>query len=213
MKKVFYFFLFVISILNINCNLLQTQSKYTNIIQDNVKTKRYIPVYVDKTFSESDKLAIDQSIKEWNYVLNGQIVIEVVSYNFDMEPELILKARNANGFLILNVDSSNSAIPDEQTSGTLTAANKGKVLAWCDRIGGNVMKVVRDRITTDDIKYIMLHEIGHLLGAQHVDDNQSLMYPYYSKIGYLCVDGGTARVIADRYNLNFAIMNYCIAKY
>jgi hypothetical protein len=169
---------------------------------------------VDKEFSDDDKLSIDNAVSQWNYVLNGQIELKVVNYQFDMEPELILKSQTDRGWLILKVNSDNLTIPDDLPyQQCLRTAGCAPTLAWCDREGGSVMKLVRDRMESNHVETVTLHELGHLLLLTHVNDINSLMYPRYNQLRYLCIDATSAMKVAVNYNLDTRAINYCINRY
>lgn len=215
MRKVLYFIALLTCILSINCGLTQYKYTYTNNHAPAASyPKRIIPIYIDKSFSDQDKLSIDNAIGQWNYVLNGQIILHVNSYEFDMEPEVIRRAQQENAFLFLKVNSDFPGIPDDMPQQLCKVTPKCQLtLAWVDRIGGSVMKIVRDRVGSADIQYIALHEIGHLLYLQHVNKKESLMYPTYNRFGYLCIDYESALKVSKTYGLDFQYMNYCNAKY
>ena len=215
MRKLVFLITLIISILFLNCHLVQYKYDYTNNrAQPSVPTKRTIPIYVDKEFSTQDKLAIDNAIGQWNYVLNGQIVLKVVSYSFDMEPAVIRQAQRENAFLFLKVTSDAPGIPDDMPPAKCRITpNCGLTLAWTDRIGGTIMKVVRDRISGEDVEYVVLHEIGHLLYLSHVPEKDSLMYARYDRFRYLCIDRDSALKVSKTYGLDFNHMNYCVGKY
>lgn len=216
MHKLLYLLSFIVAIFSTNCLLIQHKYTYTNSpISTTSITKRYIPIYIDTTFSADDKLAIDNAIAQWNYVLNKQIVLHVATYNFDMEPLLIQKAQQEQGWLFLKVDNDNSTIPDDLPLQQCIHTRGCKpTLAWTNRVGGSVVKVIKDRMNTSDVESVMLHEIGHLLYLAHNEtDKGSLMYPSYSKLGYLCVDRESAMKVAKTYALDVTSINYCISRY
>jgi hypothetical protein len=164
-------------------------------------THTIIPVVVDKNFSPQDKTSIDNAINSWNYVLNGYMVMMVESYNFDMEVDVLKSVLARDGIVILKVYSDSSLIPGKYT------------LAWANDIGGNKIWVVRDRFYLPDTYPIMLHELGHILGAEHEEDipqNQNfLMFPHYERGKYNCIDGRAMQKVA-RYQLLFMDrLNYC----
>jgi hypothetical protein len=216
MRKAWHLLLLTLAIFGMNCNYIQYKYTYTtNMAPLTTVTKRFVPIYVDKTFSTDDKLAIDNAVNQWNYVLNKQIILKVVSYDFDMEPELIKKAQLEHGWLFLKVNNDNLTIPDDlPLQQCLHTVGCKPTLAWSDRVGGSVVKVVKDRVSTEHMETVMLHEIGHLLYLAHdKDDINSLMYPNYNKLRYLCVDHNSVVKVATYYNLDITTMNYCLARY
>lgn len=214
-RKLLLFLTFISAIILYGCGPTPFNHTYTAVPSNpNLQVKRYVPIYIDKEFSVEDKLAIERAIEQWNYVLNGQIVLRVTTYNFDMEPELILQSQQEKGWLFLKVDSLNSTIPDKYPLEQCRHISGCTItLAWVNEINGNVMKLVRDRMKSDDVEYVVLHEISHLLGNPHNNDRASLMYPHYSKFSYYCVDGDSAFRVARLYGLDKRYINFCHSKH
>lgn len=204
--------LMVLIIFLISCSHLQYKHYYTNNPQlaTNIKT---INIYIDKNFTKEDQKFIIKGISQWNYALNNQMLLNIIDYNFDMEPLKIKKAIEDGSFLILKVNSDNLELPDkinpEKCKNNKTCSH---TLAWCDKIGGNTIKIVRDRIShQENLEYITLHEIGHLLYLSHQPkDNNSLMYPYFSDFSYSCIEYESIIKVSEKYNLNQDYLNYCI---
>jgi hypothetical protein len=131
---------------------------------------RDIHIWVDMRFSKIEYLNIEAGINEWNKGLNGGIVMEIVDDEFNMEEWKIKEMLSEDGFMILKIDHKNPMVDD----------NDGmRTLAFVDKIGGNLMYLIYDRLDEIMIKYIVMHEIGHLLGLTH--DGAYLMNHSYSK--------------------------------
>jgi len=152
-------------------------------------------IWIDKNFSAKDKLAIDDAIIEWNYVLNGTIILKPISYNFDMEIDTIKDAAANHGLLIMKIDSSNSMVENDHTA------------AWVNVIGGYKLYVIKDRVGSR-LKKIMLHELGHVLGAGHQPGN-TLMFSIYDEKKFSCIDYATVQQVADYNHISISNLNYC----
>lgn len=161
---------------------------------------RTVGVMIDKTFSMNDKLAIDDALAAWNYAFNGLIQFRVVSTTFDMEPSQITEAMDDGDILVLKINHTSSFIPP--SSGET-------VLAFVDRIGGHEVFVVRDEFEDRSLKAVMMHEIGHLLGARHIADPGHLMSPVYDERFQQCVDWDAADQAAIMQGFDVSRMNYC----
>lgn len=160
-------------------------------------TLKTIPIYIDKDFGDQDLIYLDDAIRQWNYSLNGYIKLEIVSTKFDMEQDIIKKALSGNAWLILKIYSNNEMVYD--SPGSLT-------VAFVNKIGGNVLFLVRDRLSYEEITGVSLHEIGHLLGAKH---NSGLMSAEYNKNGLPCVDQIAMVEVAEYQGLPAKDLNYC----
>jgi predicted Zn-dependent protease len=160
-----------------------------------------IPVYIEESFTLKDKGSIISAIDSWNKSLNGYIVLKVESTEFKLNAASKVKAQSDESYLILKLYSSNEMIVkrDEGTDFvTLGLANK---------VGGNWMYIIRDRLGDDDITPIAMHELAHLLGADHTD--RYLMNRTYIRTQYKCIDADTIKQVADKWMLPMKKLNYC----
>jgi hypothetical protein len=85
--------------------------------------------------------------------------------------------------------------------------SKFVTLGLANKVGGSWLYIVRDRLGDVDITPVTLHELGHLLGAQHTE--HYLMNPTYIKLQYACIDLDTIDRVAERWNLPLNKLNYC----
>jgi hypothetical protein len=162
-------------------------------------------IWIDKNFGAADRVSIDDAIRQWNFALNGYVKLEVVSYEFDMEIEVLRRVVNGDGWIFMKIGSDSSLIDDGPKE---NGKPKFYTLAWVNQVGGNKMWMVRDRIFNERVMGVTLHEIGHLLGAGH--DSIYLMQPIFNLEDYRCVDYETARVVANYQHLQVGMMNYCV---
>ncbi len=79
-------------------------------------------------------------------------------------------------------------------------------LAWASDIGGREVFMYVNHYEYD-VKGILLHELGHAFGAQHVEG--TLMAPHWSKNGYQCPDKVTVAQVASWHHVNLELMKWC----
>lgn len=86
--------------------------------------------------------------------------------------------------------------------------NPGDALAvaWASRIGGKYI-YLRQGYYEEDVKVIVLHELGHALGAQHVAG--TLMNPTYNTITQKCPDVTTVSQVAAFNGLDLSTLSWC----
>ena len=179
-----------------------------------------IPVWVDQNFTGAQVEEIKAAIAEWNYVLNGQIVITLKmkralgsdkkyyeypdSFATWEDGNRILKeCEHTNlGWVIFNLDSKSKHL-DDDTEG---------VLAYVTGVDTHFVNVIGDRLGTRSLKDILMHEFGHLLGARHVN-TPSLEFPVYDQHQLGCIDKITVAQVATTHELNLSTLNYCITPY
>jgi len=177
---------------------------YTSVGSDwhQTKPRRVISIWVDKNFGSADLLAIDDAVGHWNYVLNGYIVLKIVDLQFDMEPSKIKEALSSDGWIFLKIDSKKADfIPKSNIDGNY-------VIGFCDMLSGHYMYLVRDRLLNGDITGVTMHEIGHLLGVDHVGDR--LMNATFSQLGGQCIDYETVMSMASHNGIPADRLNYCV---
>lgn len=164
-----------------------------------------IPIYIDKNFGAADLVSLDDSINAWNYALNGYIKLEVASTKFDMEPEIIRQCLAGGCWMIMRIDSSNPMVDD---GASVNGQPVALTLAWVNDIGGNRMFIIRDRMRNEWVMGVSLHEMGHLLGAEH--DNVYLMSAHYNWEDQRCVDYQAMKAVAEYQHLPVSRLNYCV---
>jgi hypothetical protein len=170
-----------------------------------VAPKRIIPIWIDKNFGEADQISIQSALDQWSYALNGYIVFKVESRQFDMADSVLREVAMGRAWVFLKVDSNNSFIKNQDT---IYHNEKHLILACTDQIGGGTLYLVRDRLDNAWVSGVMMHEIGHLLGANHHD--KTLMSSAFNVENAHCIDLETLQQVAKYQGLDYRKMNYCV---
>lgn len=206
----FAFLLMILGILCILCSgcaLFLSQPpilgeyNYIHARQYTGPVNREIPIWVSKDLGEADKIEISRAVEQWNFVLNGYVHLDIVDTHFDMEISAIKESVKKGGWLIMPIDSKSSLIPIQTKPGLWT-------LAFVESIGGSHMYLVRERLGNEDVFGVVMHEIGHLLGAPHV--GHKLMFNIFTRYRYQCVDYETAKAVAEYQGIAPEDLNYCV---
>ena len=174
-------------------------------VPSHIVNAREIPVYIDSKFTNAEIVQLNAAMQEWNGVFNGQIVLTLVRKFHDGREAMLLArevSNNHNGWMIAKLDSD-----DERLSEAVEFGD-GK-LAFVPRLGGQLMVVLGDRISTHSLKTIALHEMGHMLGADHVFGH-NLMHPAYGPLQTDCIDKVTVNQVAFFNDLEVSSLNYCM---
>jgi hypothetical protein len=154
---------------------------------------RRIILSMDGPFTFDERAKILQAIGEWNYALNGFIRLEVVTAG----------QGGTDSWTIRSEKGGTPQAPDMVRGQPLSSTQSGFL-----GIGGRMVIYV-DRIGTRDLRGIVLHEFGHVLGLNH--DRGHLMGPRYQPTTEQCIDRETTEAIAARHNLPAASLNWCDA--
>lgn len=163
-----------------------------------------MPVYIDRDFSLADQLAIDDSLQQWNYALNGYYIFKVIDTHFAMQDDILRLAQANQVLVFLKIDHSNKLFQSIKLPGDRHA------LAFTIRVGGHIIYVVRNDIESeDDLRRLMMHEEGHTLGAKDIHDEHSLMNWSYIPVYFQCIDLRTLEQIAPVQGLPLEQLNYC----
>lgn len=177
--------------------------EYTQNVSMYSRPQKTFYIFIDNKFSEPEKKLIYQAINDWNYTLNNSIRLEVASSSFNMEINILQNLNEQNIWLLLKIDSKSSFIPKPSKKGR-------RIAAWADAIGGHKIYVVYDDIDSSAMfNQVIMHEIGHLLGADHIN-GPSLMYDLYNDNYYQCIDYRTMKEVSSFQKINIKSLNYCL---
>lgn len=162
-----------------------------------------IPVWIDSGFNTAEREAIIRAANEWNFVLNGQVKLVFSGY-FDGDKEgleLFKEALNTGLGIVITANTSEELDDDGELQG---------VLAFVPGTLSHHMTVIKDHLGNRELKDIVLHEFGHMLGADHTPF-PGLMYPAYTtnQKQYPCVDKITALQVAEVLELDVETLRYC----
>ena len=186
-------------------SLPQTTSfVYINSLQAPASVpRRVVRIWIDTNFGQGDLVSIEDALNQWSYALHGYLEFKIESTSFDMEDDVLRRVAAGEGWVFLKIDSTNEMVGHQDHG-------RSKVLAFTEKIGGNHLYVVRDRIRNDFMTGIIMHEIGHLLGAEHQNGEDNLMYPSFRLNNSRCIDKSTLEQVARYQNLPMAGLNYCV---
>jgi hypothetical protein len=160
---------------------------------------KIIPVFIDREFSPAEGKVIADGLAQWNYAMNGQIRFELVSLSFDDSPAEITQAEN--GLIIMPVASDCTFIPQGENP-------IGRTAAWTR--GRHQLFIVVDRIDgKEKMRGIVLHELGHILGAPDLRGTGSLMDREHKDENCRCIDQRSAELVAEAQGLAAGSVNYC----
>lgn len=160
--------------------------------------KRIIPVAIDKNFTPQEKQELELALNDWNFALNGQMLLKIYTDKFDMEDSTISYIYNANGVMLLKVSKV----------GTVMFNLDENTIAITSHIGtGHEIFFIKEKANVERLRYVCDHELGHLLGASH--SNIGLMQLEYNRFEYGCIDYNAVSQVAEYNNLNSEHMNWC----
>lgn len=158
-------------------------------------------LYLDRTFDDFEEEAIMEAAVEWATVTNHVVDFDVVK----------LPANN--------IDLDNSVIitkvtPDYPMVIVLDTTNDNSTLGYCDNkyIIPHIA-LVNERISNEDYKPVVMHELGHHLGLKHnegLDNLDSLMFPsrgvYIKSAGVFLP---SSNIITHKDGVNFCKLYHC----
>jgi len=173
-------------------------------VPSHIMNRREVPVYLDTQFNVYERLVLEESVSEWGKVFNGQMVFSIKDEGFtgwegaQRRYEEVMKS--GIGWVIIRSVSSDERLKRMEVS--------ENTLAFAEQ-GGNVMVVIGDRIGTRNLRMVVMHEMGHLLGSGHLKSN-SLMNAYYGDKQYDCIDKMSVSEVGSSLGIPLRELNYCI---
>ena len=200
-----WFLCLLLSIFSSSCFLPHTYSfTYVNSAHQRAMSPvRIQKIYLDSAFGDADAVAIQDALDRWRYALNGYldfktIAVDVVHGSLDPLKE----ANSGKAWIFLKIDSQNPLVVFHDKP-------EVKSLAFVEKIGGNTLYLVRDRVNNENVRGVIMHEVGHLLGAEHRRD-ENLMQPLYDDANSQCIDKETLQQVAEYQHIPTENMNYCV---
>lgn len=137
-------------------------------IQPSYKLPVHKTLYLERSIYDEEFLSIVQASIEWNEVTNGQVTFDIKRL-----PDSDIDIHNAIIMINVSTDYPEVILLDARRGLiTLGFFNHEASLAY--------IALVSERINEGRFTQIVLHELGHSLGLEHVDDVDglgTLMYP------------------------------------
>jgi hypothetical protein len=178
------------------CCSSQATYTYTDKSTNPYPAKETIWIYLDPTFDIFDQISISEAVASWDHSLNNYLNLRMalLSQYQDDQPAYV----RTNDWIIIKVNAGDKRIPP---------INPGRVImGYAEK---NHIYLARNIMQVKDVYPISLHEIGHLLGAQH--QGKLLMFPNYQPQKFNCIDKQTVKQVAKINHLPFDHLNFCEA--
>lgn len=160
---------------------------------------RILSVFVDRDFDAAARERIGLALQQWNHVLNGFVQLRPALLPADRSDRTMAQLRRSGAWVVLKVDSRHPAATQDRSAMAVTMVGRG---------GGFVFVIV-DRFDMGDLTAVMLHELGHVLGARH-DPSGHLMAPVYDRSNGHCIDRGAVAMVASAQRLPLGQLNWCV---
>lgn len=145
-----------------------------------INTNHLTSVYICVDLPNEQQESAKKAIDGWNQALHQWRVFEIIE--------------------------GNSSSCDYFVHETEKKPNDEHALAWAVSLGGHEI-YMRKGLYEHDTTGILMHELGHILGAQHLPG--TLMNPYWFKHGFICPDMSTVAQVAAWNKINLSLLSWC----
>lgn len=160
---------------------------------------RVVPLALDIRFPLDQRQELHKAIDEWNVALNSEMRLDIYTDAFDMADDEIKFIYDHQGAMLLSVPKS--ASPVKHLRDDLRAA------AYGIGIDCNTIYFIQEKITAARMHNVALHELGHLLGAEHT--HSGLMLLQDDPVQHQCIDFSAIEQVATYNHLNLQALNWC----
>ena len=165
-----------------------------------VSTGRTLSIYIDRDFNDFERDRILFAIRQWNHVLNGFVQFRPVLLPDEPSPAMLAQIHRAGSWFVARIDSRHPIArqPDARQALAMTVGGSD----------GGYIYVISDRFGQRELTGVLLHELGHALGAKH-DEHGHLMLPVYQSSNMHCIDRGAMAMVAAAQHLPASQLNWC----
>lgn len=172
--------------------------RYTDKPLATTMAARTLTLYIDGDFDADERERIGLALRQWNHVLNGFVRLRPVLLPAGASDGALAQLRRQGAWILAKVDSRHPTARDRSAL-AVTMGNRGSGFVY----------VIADRFAMRDLTAVMLHEIGHVLGAGH-DPHGHLMAPVYDRDNGHCIDRAAAAMVASAQRLPLNRLNWCV---
>lgn len=172
--------------------------RYTDKPSAAATAVRTLTIYVDGDFDGAERERIGLALRQWNHVLNGFLRLRPVLLPADASDGTVAQLRRPGAWIFAKVDGRHFSARDRSAL-AMTVGNRGSGFVY----------VISDRFSVRDLTAVMLHEVGHVLGAGH-DPHGRLMAPVYDRNNGHCIDRAAVAMVASAQRLPLNQLNWCV---
>jgi hypothetical protein len=172
--------------------------RYTDRPSAAAMAARTLTLYIDGDFDGAERERIGLAVRQWNHALNGFVRLRPVLLPTRASDDAMAELRRPGAWIVAKVDSRHPAARD-RSAVAMTVGSRGSGFVY----------VIADRFAVRDLTAVMLHEVGHVLGAGH-DPNGHLMAPVYDRNNGHCIDRGAVAMVASAQRLPLNQLNWCV---
>ena len=172
--------------------------RYTDKPSAAATAVRTLTIYVDGDFDGAERERIGLALRQWNHVLNGFLRLRPVLLPADASDGTVAQLRRPGAWIFAKVHGRHFSARDRSAL-AMTVGNCGSGFVY----------VISDRFSVRDLTAVMLHEVGHVLGAGH-DSHGRLMAPVYDRNNGHCIDRAAVAMVASAQRLPLNQLNWCV---
>lgn len=160
-------------------------------------------IYIDRNFDDFEQEKIISAAMKWTMATEHLVEYDIVQL------PTYEKIDSKNGLFFVKIS------PDSPEIIVMDNIKKTSTLGYFEsKYGLATISLVTDRLLDDSYEGVVMHEIGHSLGIDHLeslDDMDTLMFPYISmNVGGVIIPTGSDH-ITDKDLVAFCKLYHCDA--
>lgn len=201
-----YKLLLLIVLFVVSCSDIKTQQpkfvRKTIFHEQYYATQLVKMVYIEPSFTAEEQNEINKAISEWNEATDFVVEFKPIQYDINLTSILL----ENNGLIISKIKAKDDIL--FSLEGEPKEGFPKIVGYYYEKSFIPMILIVSDRLTINEYKQIVTHELGHAIGLIHQKHSLAIMNPYLSD-QVPCLTSSDLGQFCDIFNCNYEHLNPC----
>lgn len=159
-------------------------------------------IYVDRNFTTDQRLAIEEAVKDWHDSTNGAAHVELIYETVDIDED-----EDDTHVKMISVNKNDVRLEFSGDYGEHKNYYKGFRMKTEILIRNDLEE---EGVDHDQLRRIVIHELGHYFGLSHVKERTAVMYAHHNTVQPNCLTKSDIAAFAATMDMSIDDMHWCM---